>query len=85
MKLKQVIWKEISNSGLFVSNEGVIKDSIGNHVMKIESKQDWEIHWAIHFSENDMLMIEDDEEPLDERLGGRISEEEFFRNDIKGH
>ena len=74
MKLKQVIWKQISNSGLFISNEGVIKNSIGGHVMKIDHKEDWERH----FSENDMLMIEDDEASFDESIGGTISEQEFF-------
>lgn len=76
MKLKQVIWKEISNSTLFISNDGRVKSSMGGDILNFDLRSDL----LKCFNEDDFEMIEDDDISLEDRICIRITEEDFFKN-----
>lgn len=63
MKLKQVIWKDITNTDLQISNSGIIKSKYGGAPMNIVDMQDL---WLDFFTEEEMNMVEDDEETLED-------------------
>lgn len=77
MKRKQIIWKEISQTDLMISNLGYVHNRLGYGVpLKIDLESDW----VKYFTTEEMELIDDDEEQLPEIISNQsISFDEFMK------